>query len=280
MARKKKPKKPVRPEKRPSKRPAKAGDAERGNESRGLSATRVGIAAPPARRGPHDQEVSGSLTAPGHATPSASREEECGVESADVLRVINNVDRMEVGLPPMPSYATMRPVHATNVAETAAEQERRLKEAMPAAKSSADLDLMRLALWWAGGERLPRAAFVGRALHELKSFDEEFAGVRGTAFKICDWINGKNRKLLRKAMIGALDKHATLPAATLDSKLTPPLRPGLLVLERLLLLKAAYRKGVYLTEHGAEVFDGFPDWNTPDEPLPEKLSRPEKPPRS
>jgi hypothetical protein len=170
------------------------------------------------------------------------------------------------------------PTRAAQIADGAAEQEDRLEEIAPHFVDADEDDLLREALWWAGRARLPRAAIVGRALHDLKSFTEELASKRGTADKVCREIRKRNPLHLRNQVHAQLDSKKD--QKDIDSALVGLLYTACAVLEKLQLLHAAPHAGVYLIGRGQKVFKGFPDWKTVDEPWPEKPTRPPKRPRS
>jgi hypothetical protein len=164
------------------------------------------------------------------------------------------------------------------MADGVADQEDRLEETAPQLVDADEDDLLRAALWWAGRARLPRAAVVGRALHEKQSFTEELASKRGTAAEICQKIRDRNPAHLRDAIRRMIESAKS--TEDIDAALVGHLNGAWAVLERLNLLKAAPRAGVYLVGRGPKVFDGFPNWTDVDEPWPEKPTRPPRRPRS
>jgi hypothetical protein len=167
---------------------------------------------------------------------------------------------------------------AAKIAKGVAEQEDRLEEIAHHLVDADEDDLLRAALWWAGRARLPRAAIVGRALHDLKSFTEELASKRGTSDKICREIRNRNSLHLRQEIHEKLDSKKD--SEDIDSALVGLLNTACAVLGKLKLLQAAPHAGVYLIGRGQKVFKGFPDWTTVDEPWPEKPTRPPRRPRS
>jgi len=170
------------------------------------------------------------------------------------------------------------PTHLDRIAEGVAEQEDRLEEVAPQLVDADKDDLLRAALWWAGRRRQPRAAIVGRALRDLQSFTEELAYKRGTADRICRKIRNENRLQLSPKIHAHLDSKKD--QELIDSALVGALNPSWAVLEKLGLLRAAPRAGVYLIGRGPTVFHGFPEWTDVDEPWPKKPTRPPKRPRS
>ncbi len=239
------------------------------------AASRAGAATllPPTRlrTTPRSQGTAGTVNEP---VKSSDRD----IAAIDAARVINNADRGLGGSCPMQTGEHAPPTHAVQIAEGAAEQEDRLEEIAPHLWDADKDDLLRAALWLADRARLPRAAIVGRALHELKSFTEADASSRGTADQICEKINRHNNAHLSKAIQRV--RSSSKDPAHISAALAGHLKRAWLVLQELKLLKAAYRSGVYLDGVGQRVFDGFPDWNKPDEKLPEKLTRPPKRSRS
>jgi len=201
-----------------------------------------------------------------------------GIAGIDDVRMINHADRAPGGSCPMQTGDHVPPIHAARIAEGAAEQEDRLEEVHPLLVDANNDELLQLALWWADTPRKPRAAIVGRALHDLKSFDAERASKRGTADQICREIRKRNPLHLRPKIHAQLDSKKD--QEDIDSALVGLLNRAWAVLEKLDLLRAAPRAGVYLIGRGLEVFDGFPDWNRPDEPMPKKPTRPPRRPRS
>jgi hypothetical protein len=178
----------------------------------------------------------------------------------------------------MPTGENAPPTNAVQIAKDVAEQEDRLEEISSNLSDANNDELLQAALWWADGARLPRAAIVGRALHALKSFTEADASSRGTNDQICEKINRHNKAHLSEAIqrVRSSSKEPTKISAALANHL----KRALLVLQELKLLKAAYRAGVYLDGAGKRVFKDFPDWNKPDEDLPERLTRPPRRSRS
>jgi hypothetical protein len=297
--RKKKPttakKPPKKPPKKPTKKPTKKTDAppKKGTAKEKPSdkpkdgaklggaaepdraASRAGAATllPPTRPRTTTRSQKTGGTASGPVT-SSDRD----TPAIDAVRMINNADRVTGGSCPMQTGEHAPPTHAVQIAEGAAEQEDRLEEIAPHLSDADKDDLLRAALWLADRARLPRAAIVGRALHELKSFTEADASSRGTADQICEKINHHNNAHLSKAIQRV--RSSSKDPAHISAALAGHLKRAWLVLQELKVLKAAYRSGVYLNGVGQRVFDGFPDWNKPDEKLPEKLTRPPKRSRS
>jgi hypothetical protein len=192
--------------------------------------------------------------------------------------MINHADRALGGSCPTQTGEHAPPTRAAQIAEGAAEQEDRFEEITDDLTDADKDEAARRALWWAGTARLPRAAIVGRALHDLKSFTEELASKRGTAVTICFEIQKQNVAHLRATILDAL--ASTQPQERIDSKLVEALNRAWAVLEKLGYLRAAPRAGVYLNGLGQKIFNGFPDWEAVDEPWPEKPTRPQTRPRS
>ena len=200
------------------------------------------------------------------------------IAAIDDVRMINHADRAAGGSCPTQTGEHVPPTHATQIAEGVAEQEDRLEEVRPRLVDADKDELLRLALWWADTPRKPRAAIVGRALHDLKSFDEERASKRGTADQICREIRKRNPLQLRPQIHAQLDSKKD--QEEIDSALVGLLNRAWAVLEKLDLLRAAPRAGVYLIGRGRNVFKGFPEWSKPDERMPKKPTRPSRRPRS
>jgi len=269
---------------RPTKKPLKTdgqkkkkrnnGAAENNAAKAGRAASRTGVATlPPRRPGTtnRQREARGATTE--HAAPS-----DLDIAAIDDLRLLTNADRGAGEPYPTQTSGHTPPTHVEEIAEFVAEREDRLEEIAPRLVDADEGELLQHALWWAGSARLPRAAIVGRALRDLRSFTEELASKRGTAAGICQRINDQNPAHLRDAIrrvIGSSKASEDVGAA-----LVGHLNRAWAVLEQLGLLRAAPRAGVYLIGRGPTVFDGFPEWTTPDEPLPEKPTRPPRRPRS
>jgi len=200
------------------------------------------------------------------------------IAAIDDLRTITHVDQAAGASCPTQTDEYAPPTRAAQIAEGVAEQEDRLEQVTPVPVDTSKDELLRLALWWAGRRRQPRAAIVGRALHDLQSFTEELAYDRGTADRICRQIRRRNPLHLKPRLHAQLDSKKD--QELIDSALVGVLNPSWAVLEKLGLLRAAPRAGVYLIGRGPTVFDGFPDWTTLDEKFPEKPTRPPRRPRS
>jgi hypothetical protein len=209
--------------------------------------------------------------------PAAHSIDDLPLDDIDVMRIVNNLDRKPGDEFPRPHHRGGPSPGSISLVEDTLEREARLDKAAPRLSTGSEAELLQSALWIAGGVRLPRAAIVGRALHELKSFTEADASSRGTADQICEKINHHNKAHLSKAIqeVRSSSKNPTEISASLAGLL----KRAWLVLQELKLLKAAYRSGVYLDGLGQRVFDGFPDWNKPDEKLPKRLIRPSTKPR-
>lgn len=164
------------------------------------------------------------------------------------------------------------------IAEGVPQREQQLEEIAPRTVDADKESNQKEALWWAGTARLPRAAIVGLALHELESFTEELASKRGTAVAICLKIQDRNPNHLRPVILDKL--RFTKKQEDVDSALVGHLNNAWAVLEKLDLLRAAPRAGVYLIGRGQKVFKGFPEWTDVDEPWPKKPTRPPRKPRS
>jgi hypothetical protein len=292
--RKKKPaaaKKPVK-KKAPAKKKAKArpkkgaaakkpsnkrkkGEKRRGTKVPDRAAGRAGSATllPPKRPRTAIQSQGAEGTPSGSAT-SSDRD----IAAIDDMCIVNHADRMVGQSCPLQTGEDAPPTHAAQIADGVADEEDRLEETAPHLVNADKDDLLRAALWWAGRARKPRAAIVGLALHELKSFTEELASKRGTADQICRRIRKSNRQHLRDEIHDKLDSEKA--QEDIDSALVGLLNPAWAVLEKLQLLQAAPRAGVYLVGRGPKVFDGFPNWTDVDEPWPEKPTRPPRRPRS
>lgn len=253
----------------------KKGVTPRDTTAPGKAASRVGSATlvppKPPRTTPRSNKTKDVV---GEAVPASDR----GIAGIDDVRLINHADRAAGESCPTQTGEHDPPTHTARIAEGADEQEDRLDEVAPRLDDANNDELLRAALWWADTPRKPRAAIVGRALHELKSFDEEWAFRRGTADKICREIRNHNPLQLRPEIHAQLD--STKDQEKIDSALVGLLNRAWAVLEKFDLLRAAPRAGVYLIGRGLKVFDGFPDWNKPDEPMPKKPTRPPKRPRA
>ncbi len=255
---------------KPKGRPKRGGTAEPDR-----AVTRAGSATllPPNRPRPTTRSQNIGAAA-GNKVTTSDRD----IAAIDAARAFSNADRIAGGSCPMQTGEHAPPTHLDQIAEGVAEQEDRLEEVAPHLVDADEDELLRMALWWAGRARLPRAAIVGRALHDLKSFNEELASKRGTADKICREIRRRNRLHLRKEIHDNLDSEKD--QEDIDSALAGLLNTACAVLEKLRLLQAAPHAGVYLIGRGPKVFKGFPDWSKVDEPWPEKPTRPPRRPRS
>ncbi len=238
----------------------------------GRAASRIAVASASSRV----RARGGSITST--HPPTVHPIDELPLADIDFMRLVNNLDcRPGSAFPGQHQRGEPSPV-STSLVEDTFKRERRLDEAAPYLGTGSEAELLQLALWVAGGVRLPRAAIVGRALQELDSTSEHLAKAKGTADRICSRIRRQNPAHLRNAIIKAMDSG--LDAEVISGKLVGHLRSAWAILEKLRLLKAAYGAGVYLVGLGPKVFDGFPDWATPDEPMPKKPTRPKKRPLS
>ncbi len=239
------------------------------------AASRAGSATllPPMRPRTKDRSQEKRDTA-GKAVATSDR----SIAAIDVLRRMIHVDQAAGGSCPTQTDEHSPPTHTLQIAEGVDEQEDRLEEARPLLVDANKDELLQAALWWAGRKRQPRAAIIGRALHELQSFTEELAYKRGTADGICRKIRQHNHLQLSPKIRAHLDSKKD--QEQIDSALVGALNPSWAVLEKLGLLRAAPRAGVYLIGRGPTVFDGFPDWTTLDEKFPKKPTRPPRRPRS
>ena len=251
------------------------GEKRRGATAPDKAAIRAGSATllPPMRPRTKDRSQEKSDTA-GKAVITSDR----GIAAIDASRTINHVDLAAGRSCPTQTGEQAPPNHAARIAKEAHKQEDRLDEVAPRLVDANKDELLRAALWWAGTAREPRAAIVGRALHELKSFKEEVAFRRGTADQICREIRKRNPLHLRVQIHAQLDSKKD--QEDIDSALVGYLNKAWAVLERIGYLRAAPRAGVYLNDLGKKVFNGFPDWKTVDEPMPKKPTRPPSKPRS
>ena len=240
------------------------------------STQRVALVALPRHRPRTDK---GSPQADEAKQAANDADETAAIDSA---RLINRLACTEQQLDPPQTDEETPPALAERVADDVVAQEDRLEEIEPELAKEDEEEWLRLAIWWAEGLRLPRAAFVGRALHELKSIDEELAPIRGTAYKICQRIQQENPKQLRTAITDVMNRlfKEQMSSEDAGSALVGCLNKAWAVLEALGMLKAAPGSGVYLIGRGLKFFDGFPDWNKPDEPLPKKPTRPPRKPRT
>lgn len=285
--RKKKPaakKKPVKKPKaiappRKRKHTKKQSDKPKGRAKRGGTAepdravTRAGSATLlPPNRPRHTTRSQNIGAAAGNKVTTSDRD----IAAIDVARAFSNADRIAGESCPMQTGEHAPPTHLDRIAEGVAEQEDRLEEVAPHLVDADEDELLRAALWWAGRARLPRAAIVGRALHVLGSITEK-AAKDGTAAAICLKIKDKNPAHLREPIKRVMASGKG--SAVIDSALAGHLYTAWAVLEKLNLLRAAPNAGVYLVGRGPKVFNGFPDWNTVDDPWPTQPTRPPRTPR-
>ena len=251
------------------------GEKRRGATAPDKAASRAGSATllPPMRPRTKDRSQEKSDTA-GKAVVTSDR----GIAAIDASRTISHVDLAAGGSCPTQTGEHTPPIHAARIAQETHEQEDRLDEVAPRLVDANKDELLRAALWWAGTARKPRAAIVGRAMHDLKSFKEEVAFRRGTADQICREIRKRNPLHLRVQIHAQLDSKKD--QEDIDSALVGLLNKAWAVLQKLDLLRAAPRAGVYLIGRGRNVFKGFPEWSKPDERMPKKPTRPSRRPRS
>lgn len=267
------PKKNTSAKKSPTKR--NKGKKRRGTAAPAKAASRAGSATllPPMR--PRDKDRSREkIDTAGKAGATSDR----SIAAIDDLRTITHMDQAAGGSCPTQTDEHSPPTHTLQIAEGVAEQEDRLEEVRPLLVDVNKDELLQAALWWAGRARLPRAAIVGRALHDLKCFTEELAPSRGVSDQICSKIKSRNVNHLSPAIQRAM--ASSKKSEVRSAALVGLLKNARAVLEKLNLLRAAPSAGVYLVGRGLKVFDGFPDWETPDEELPTKLTRPPRRPRS
>ena len=270
-------KKPVvRPKKKnnSAKPPTKKRNRSVKSEDAARAASRAGAVTllPPVRpRGPKSSPDA-------KVTVASATTSDRDIAGADDLRLIMRLDKAEGEACPTQTGKDAPASHAHKIADGVAEQEDRLEQIAPSLADADEDELLQAALWWVGRARLPRAAIVGRALHDLKSFTEELASKRGTADTICREIRKRNSLHLRAEILEKLD--STKNAEDVDSALAGLINSAWAVLEKLKLLRAAPRAGVYLIGRGQKVFKNFPNWNKADEPWPEKPTRPPRRPRS
>lgn len=267
------PKKNTAAKKSPTKR--NRNEKRLGTGTQGKAASRAGSAVllPPMRPRTKDRRQEKRDTA-GKAVTTSDR----SIAAIDDLRTITHVDQAAGASCPTQTDEYAPPTRAAQIAEGVAEQEDRLEQVTPLLVDASKDELLQAALWWAGRRRQPRAAIVGRALHELQSFTEELASERGTADRICRRISSRNSLHLKPTLRAQLDSKKD--QELIDSALVGALNPSWAVLEKLGLLRAAPRAGVYLIGRGPTVFDGFPDWTALDEKFPKKPTRPPRRPRS
>lgn len=244
-----------------------------GTPDRAASQAGSAVLLPPMRPRTKDRRQEKRDTA-GKAGATSDR----SIAAIDDVRMINHVDQAAGASCPTQTNEHAPPTNAAQIAEGVAEQDDRLEQVTPLLVDANKDELLQAALWWAGRARLPRAAIVGRALHDLQSFTEELAHSRGTADKICREIRKRNRLHLKPKCHAQLDSKKD--QELIDSALAGYINPALAVLEKLDLLRAAPSAGVYLIGRGPTVFDGFPDWTAIDEEFPERPTRPPRRPRS
>ena len=270
---------------RPAKSPSKTAGKKKKKRGEGAATNKT----PKASRAASRSGGASVLTRRRTSTPTRDRESpdaasestivaDPGIAASDSLRLITNVDRGEGQPYPTQASDSAPPTRAIEMAAGIAEQEDRLEAVAPLLAGVGTVELLQRLLWWVGTPRKPRAAIVGRALHDLQSFTEELAFKRGSAAAVSQRINDKNpdhlREPIRRAMTSG-KKSAEIGAALIGH-----LNKAWAVLEKIGLLRAAPSAGVDLIGDGLKVFDGFPDWETPDEELPTKLTRPPTRPRS
>lgn len=267
------PKKNTAAKKSPTKRDRNKKRPGTGTPDKAASRAGSAVLLPPMRPRTKDRRQEKRDTA-GKAGATSDR----SIAAIDDLRTITHVDQAAGGSCPTQTDEHAPPTRAAQIAEGVAEQEDRLEEARPLLVDANKDELLQAALWWAGRRRQPRAAIVGRALHDLQSFTEELAYKRGTADRICRKIRHHDRLQLGPKLQAHLDSKKD--QELIDSALVGVLNPSWAVLEKLGLLRAAPHAGVYLIGRGPTVFDGFPDWTTLDEKFPKKPTRPPRRPRS
>ena len=223
------------------------------------------------------------------------------VEGADTVRSLVRLGQQPLTHDPLPVHDATT-ARAAVVADAVAEREAKLKLAATHFASASGDDAWREAIWWAGGFRFPRAAFVGRALHDLGCVNEKKGRKEGTNLAIADRIRCQNARQLKPQIIrdleylneekkppprppspsseGAGSKKKEPDSSDWNASLTSLLAKRLVVLQELDLLKGTYRGGAYLVGDGPRIFDGFPDWNRVDDELADRLTRPKTRPRS
>jgi hypothetical protein len=141
-------------------------------------------------------------------------------------------------------------------------------EAPAASSDTVSLDEYRELVWRFGPARLPRAAIVGRALHELGAVTEERAQSHA---QVCSRIQHAGPGHLRPEIVRALAAVGTAGDSSKPVRsLANLLKSAIECLGALgwLALRPMPRGGSYLQGKGIEVFDGFPAWSRQEEETP------------
>lgn len=260
-----------------------------GPKTPGRSAARVAVQSRPTVRRPAARTNQSEAGTPSNDSGAGQATSEFSVYAGgrDTLRLIykSNLGSIATTSVPQPTDGVFVVTSISDLTSRVESKEKLLAQEKPALEAAAggngpDIKtLLQTLLWVAEGIRLPRAAFVGRALYDLGATDENLSKSCGTALKICKHIEFKNKRHLRPKILKALK---TLDSAgdpkirnTAFGSLNHALNKALATLQRMDVLQAA-AEGVYLVGLGLQIFKDFPIWSTPDEEPPKSPQRPSK----
>lgn len=133
------------------------------------------------------------------------------------------------------------------------------------------LAVLRELIWLIGPARRPRSAIVGRALSDGAALSET-TGM--TYVRIAERIRDSGLHHLREEIRTALAAYDSAPAQHART-LAGRLESAVLYLGARNFLQLATRQGMYLIGDGPVIFEGWPEWDRPDEEPP-PLRRPRR----
>jgi hypothetical protein len=129
-------------------------------------------------------------------------------------------------------------------------------------------------VWHMGPPEKPRVAIVGRAIHANGAVD---ARHKTSVLLIAERIHEKNKEHLRKALLKHVEEYqtGTISSSQAGKKLAGPFQGPFSYLVGARYAELAGPQGIYLTEHGGEIFDNWPEWSA----SPAPLAAPSRPPK-
>lgn len=115
-------------------------------------------------------------------------------------------------------------------------------------------------VWLMGPPEKPRMAIVGRAMHDCGAVN---ARRKTTVLSIAEKIHEKNPAHLRKALLKRVGEYhkGTISSSKAGQKLAGLLKTSFSYLVDAQFAQLAGTQGIYLTEHGGEIFDNWPEWS-------------------
>jgi len=129
-------------------------------------------------------------------------------------------------------------------------------------------------VWLMGPPEMPRMAIVGRAMHDCGAID---ARHKTSVLLIAGKIHEKNPAHLRKPLLKHVEewKAGGVTPSKAGKKLAGLFKTSFSYLVDAKYAELAGPQGIYLTEHGGEIFDNCPNWSR----SPARLAAPSRPPK-